>query len=115
MPVSGGGFEQCYNAQALVDNDSFLIVAAHVPQNANDKKELEPALAALQALPESLGRAQELLADSGYFSGPNVELCGEARDCPLYCGRAGSPTTCGRPNAGNNRSRPGKTPMRWSR
>ena len=77
MPVSGGGFEQCYNAQALVDNDSFLIVAAHVTQNANDKKELEPALAALQALPESLGRAQELLADSGYFSGPNVELCGE--------------------------------------
>ena len=77
MPVSGGGFEQCYNAQALVDNDSFLIVAAQVTQNVNDKKELEPALAELQALPESLGRAQELLADSGYFSGPNVELCGE--------------------------------------
>ena len=52
MPVSGG-FEQCYNAQALVDNDSLLIVAAHVTPNANDKKELKPALAA--PIPESLG------------------------------------------------------------
>lgn len=75
MPVSGGGFEQCYNAQAVVDNDSLLIVAAHVTPKANDKKELEPAVAALEALPESLGRVQELLADSGYFSKPNVELC----------------------------------------
>ena len=46
-------------------------------QNANDKKELKPALAALHALPESLGRPQELLADNGYFSGANVELCSE--------------------------------------
>lgn len=75
MPVSGGGFEQAYNAQAVVNNESLLIVAAHVTQNANDKRELEPALAALRALPESLGRADELLADNGYFSEPNVELC----------------------------------------
>jgi transposase len=75
MPVSGGGFEQCYNAQAVVDHDSLLIVAAHVSQSANDKQELEPALEALEALPESLGHAQELLADSGYFSQSNVERC----------------------------------------
>ena len=75
MPVSGGGFEQAYNAQAVVDNDTLLIVAAHVTQNANDQKELNQALAALEALPESLGRAQELLADSGYFSRSNVEEC----------------------------------------
>lgn len=75
MPVSGGGFEQAYNAQAVVDNESLLIVAAHVTQNANDKREVEPALAALQELPESLGQVTELLADNGYFSEPNVELC----------------------------------------
>ncbi|MGH9338228.1 MAG: transposase, partial [Acidobacteriota bacterium] len=75
MPVSGGGFEQAYNAQAVVDNESLLIVAAHVTQNANDKRELEPALAALRDLPESLERPDELLADNGYFSEPNVELC----------------------------------------
>ena len=27
MPVAGGGFEQCYNAQAVVAVDSLLVVA----------------------------------------------------------------------------------------
>ncbi|MDA2930825.1 IS1182 family transposase [Acidobacteria bacterium AH-259-O06] len=82
MPVSGGGFEQSYNAQAVVDNESLLIVAAHVSQKANDKKELEPALEALAELPEPLGRAQEFLADNGYFSEPNVESCVEQKMTP---------------------------------
>src|SRR5882672_1937733 len=30
MPVAGGGFEQCYNAQAVVAADSLLVVAAQV-------------------------------------------------------------------------------------
>ena len=75
MPVSGGGFEQAYNAQAVVDNETLLIVSNHVSQKANDKKELKPALEALKALPESLGRPQELLADNGYFSESNVQSC----------------------------------------
>ena len=28
MPVAGGGFEQCYNAQAVVAADSLLVIAA---------------------------------------------------------------------------------------
>jgi hypothetical protein len=36
MPVSGGGFEQCYNAQAAVDVESLLIVTTGVSQNTND-------------------------------------------------------------------------------
>ena len=32
MPVAGGGFEQCYNAQAVVAADSLLVVAAGVVQ-----------------------------------------------------------------------------------
>lgn len=75
MPVSGGGFEQSYNAQAVVDNESLLIVGAHVSQKANDQEELRPALETLGALPEQLGRAREFLADSGYFSESNVESC----------------------------------------
>jgi hypothetical protein len=75
MPVSGGGFEQAYNAQTVVDNETLLIVSNHVSQKANDKKELKPALEALKALPESLGRPQEFLADNGYFSESNVESC----------------------------------------
>ena len=35
MPVAGGGFEQCYNAQAVVMADSLLVVATDVTQAAN--------------------------------------------------------------------------------
>jgi transposase len=35
MPVAGGGFEQCYNAQAVVAADSLLVVAVDVVQAAN--------------------------------------------------------------------------------
>jgi hypothetical protein len=41
MPVAGGGFEQCYNAQAVVAAGSLLVVAAGVVQAANDKQQVE--------------------------------------------------------------------------
>jgi hypothetical protein len=28
MPVAGGGFEQCYNAQAVVATESLLVIAS---------------------------------------------------------------------------------------
>ena len=83
MPVAGGGFEQCYNAQATVATDSLLVVTADVVQAANDKREIVPALAALALLPESLGKPETLLADSGYFSEANVEACAEAKIAAL--------------------------------
>jgi transposase len=75
MPVSSGGFEQTYNAQAAVDTESKLIVAAHITQQPNDKQELEPTLKNLAALPKELGTTTELLADSGYYSETNVNTC----------------------------------------
>ncbi len=75
MPVSGGGFEQTYNAQAAVDTESKLIVTAHITQQSNDKQELVPTLKNLVALPKQLGTVTELLADSGYFSETNVNAC----------------------------------------
>ncbi len=32
MKVSGGGFDQCYNGQAVVDTESMLILAEYVTQ-----------------------------------------------------------------------------------
>ncbi len=75
MPISDGGFEQCYNAQASVDIETMLIVGQHLSQNPNDKLEMAPALEALSALPESLGTIEALLADTGYFSQANVDRC----------------------------------------
>ena len=77
MPTSGGGFEQTYNAQAGVDTVTKLIVSAHVTQQPNDKQELVPTLNNLAALPEELGTAADMIADSGYFSETNVIACEE--------------------------------------
>jgi transposase len=75
MPVSGGGFEQAYNAQAAVDTGSLLVVAPAVTQATNDKEQVEPMLAELAALPKDLGSVDQLLADTGFFSGKNVAAC----------------------------------------
>jgi len=75
MPSSSGGFDQSYNAQAVVDVDSLLIVENHITQQSNDKLELSPALENLCNLPKSLGVVDTLLADAGYFSQTNVERC----------------------------------------
>jgi transposase len=83
MPVSDGGFEQCYNAQASVDVESMLIVGHHLTQNPNDKLEVDPALEALKALPERLGRVDGLLADAGYFSAANIASCQEEAILPF--------------------------------
>lgn len=88
MPVAGGGFEQAYNAQAVVAEGSLLVVAANVVQAANDKQQIEPMLEKLSDLPEELGRPESLLADNGYFSEANVAACAEAQIAPMIaCGR----------------------------
>ena len=38
MPVSGGGFEQYYNAQAAVDAATLVVVATGVTQAPNDQE-----------------------------------------------------------------------------
>ena len=78
MPVAGGGFEQCYNAQAAVAADSLLVVATDVVQAPNDKQQLEPMLGKLAELPDELGKVGDLLADNGYFSEGNVNACAAA-------------------------------------
>jgi hypothetical protein len=83
MKVAGGGFEQCYNAQAMVATDSLLVVATDVVQAANDKQQLQPMLGKLCAMPEELGKAETLLADTGYFSEANVQACVAAGIDPL--------------------------------
>lgn len=83
MPVAGGGFDQSYNAQAVVATASLLVVANEVTQAANDKQQLTPMLRKIDTLPEALGRVEQMLADSGYFSQANVERCAAARIEPL--------------------------------
>ena len=66
------GFEQAYNAQAAVDAQSQVIVAQELTNATNDKQQLVPMVAEIEA---RTGRSpRELSADSGYCSEANLEV-----------------------------------------
>lgn len=83
MKTSGGGFEQCYNAQLAVDMESYLITNTNVVHAANDKQQVETILTELTALPKRLGKVDTLVADTGYFSEANVKACLDHEITPL--------------------------------
>lgn len=60
------GFVQGYNAQAAVDSQAQIILAAEITQEANDKTQL---LAMLEQVQRNVGKLPEhASADAGYFS-----------------------------------------------
>jgi transposase len=67
VKLRGGGVALGYNAQAVVDDDSGLIVAAELVAEAQDHGQLGPRLGEVV---ETFGRAAELsVADTGYDDG----------------------------------------------
>jgi hypothetical protein len=63
-------FVQGYNAQAVVDSEAQVIVAAGVTQQANDQQQLVPMLVEVEVMTGS--KPAQATADAGYFSGVNV-------------------------------------------
>lgn len=74
------GFEQHYNVQAAVDQDSLLIVATSLSNHPNDKREAEPTL---DALSPRLGKPSAAALDNGFFSEHNI-LAFEQRGIQPY-------------------------------
>jgi transposase len=83
MPVRGSGFEQSYNAQAVVDCESMLVLATGVTQATGDAQQVAPMVDKLHNLPEELRTTERLLADTGYYSEANVQTCVQAQIEPL--------------------------------
>jgi hypothetical protein len=75
MKVAGGGFEQCYNAQAAVATENMLVVATGLTQAGNDKQQVKPILETIATLPAILGKVEHLLADTGYCGKGNLAAC----------------------------------------
>jgi transposase len=63
------GFDQHYNVQVAVDQQSMLIVAPFLSNHPNDKKEAEPTL---DAISPEVGKPVAAALDNGYFSEANV-------------------------------------------
>ena len=75
MPASNKGWDQCGNAQVLVD-ESQLILAADVTQQANDVQQVAPLLGQMKAnlqAAEIVERPKEFVADTGYYSDDNTQ------------------------------------------
>ena len=64
------GFDQHYNVQAAVDQDSRLIVGNTVSNHPNDKGEAIPTV---DAIPAEVGKPEAAALDNGYFSPTNIE------------------------------------------
>src|SRR5439155_12960658 len=83
MKRSNKGFDYCYNAQAVVDAEHQIIVAAETTSAANDKQQALPLATAAMANLAAAGIERPAdaqgcplpipnTADSGYFSEANV-------------------------------------------
>ena len=77
---TNNGFDQHYNAQAAVDQESMLIVATALSNHPNDKQEAEPTLGALSP---QLSQPPAGALDNGYWSEANLEAL-EARGIEPY-------------------------------
>jgi transposase len=74
MKVSNKGWDQCGNAEIVV-NEHQIILAADVTDEANDKRQVKPMLEQLQQNMSEAGiteKVREMSADSGFFSEENV-------------------------------------------
>jgi transposase len=96
------GFNQHYNCQGAVDQESLLLVGLSLSNHANDTAEAEPTLA---SVPEQLGPIAAAALDTGFFSEVTLtaldsrEIDGYVatgrtphnRSCQAYFEEAGTP------------------------
>jgi transposase len=91
MLMKRGEYGYAYNAQAAVDAESGVIVAADLTNVAPDVGHLPELVARVRALREAAGLPEEapttVSADAGYFSGDNVAEDGAGLDLLIAAGR----------------------------
>jgi hypothetical protein len=71
-----GGFDQHYNVQVVVDQDSMFIVGNTLSNHPVDTYEAIPTV---DAIPAEIGKPAAAALDKGYFAPTNIEAF-EARD-----------------------------------
>ena len=89
MKTSTEGFQQCYNAQTVVDDANQIVVEASVSANASDQGQLT---ARLDTVEEQYGaRPEEVLADAGYCNEADLsELEARGIEGHVALGREGT-------------------------
>ncbi len=77
---TNAGFEQDYNVQVAVDQQSLLIVGCALSNHPNDSQEAEPTL---EAIPSALGTPEAAALDAGYIGPATLSACAK-RDIEPY-------------------------------
>ena len=81
MKTSSEGFQQCYNAQTVVEGENQLVVATTVTDNASDQGQLIPMV---DAVADTCGEMpRQVLADASYCNERDLKRL-EARDIDGY-------------------------------
>lgn len=88
MKTADKSFHQCYNGEAIVDEQAQVIVACELTNEAPDAPALAPLVAQLERnvaahVPDGNLAGTQLLADAGFYSEANVETCQQAKLDPL--------------------------------
>ena len=98
MKTSTEGFQQCYNAQTVVDGEQQIIVATHVGPEATDQGRMMPLLDAVEQTFRA--KPEVVLADAGYCNEADlVELEKRSIDGHVALGREGKAETAVDPDA----------------
>jgi transposase len=91
MLMKRGAYDYAYNAQAVVDAESGVIIAAVLTNVAPDMRHLPALVAEVRALRDGVGLLDDHLttvsADAGYFSGENADEDGNGLDLLIAAGR----------------------------
>lgn len=78
MKTGDGSFAQCYNAQAVVDEDNQVIVAADLHDCASDVASLHPMT---KQVTDNTGQhPDQVLADAGYCSAENLDQAAQVAE-----------------------------------
>jgi len=75
MKANNKGWDQCGNAQAVVEGSNQVIVAADVTAEANDKRQVQPMMGQAIENIRKTGAQEKIRSgsmDSGYFSEENI-------------------------------------------
>jgi len=91
MLMKRGAYDYAYNAQAVVDAESGVIVAAVLTNIAADMRHLPDLVAEVRTLRAGVGLPDDqpttVSADAGYFSGENADHDGAGLDLLIAAGR----------------------------
>ena len=109
---NNGGFDQHYNVQAAVDQDSRLIVGNTVSNHPNDQAEAIPTV---DAIPTGVGKPKAAALDNGYFSSPTSKNWRHEALSPTSPPALTVTTKVGKSVLPRNRRPLLRMPVRWSR